>query len=60
MAYDQVVSEISEETNIENFFETMSRRNAHMRPVVVWDQAQKNFLCFTYIAKNEIILRYVI
>lgn len=59
MAYVQVVSEISQETNIENFFETMSARIAHMW-AVVWDQAQKSFLCFTYLTKNEIIFRYVI
>ena len=41
MAYVQVVSEISQETNIENFFETMSARIAHMWTVVVWEQAQK-------------------
>jgi len=60
MAYVQVVSEISQETNIENFFETMSARIAHMWTVVVWEQAPKSFLCFTYLTKNELILRYVI
>jgi hypothetical protein len=49
------VSDISQEKNIENFFETMSAR-----AVVVWDQAQKSFLCFTYLTKNEIIFRYLI